>query len=247
MQDVLANGKATDLLTSKRMYLNEDLAKAYGVTGVTGSSLVPIETTGSERSGIITQPAVLAAFSRADRGDPIHRGLFIYNSLACGVSVGSPPASATMVAAGFPANATERELTGYRANLPLCRSCHHLFDPLGLTTEQYDPIGRYQTSNAAGPIDASSTIADLGPDLDGPVTGLPDLVSRLQKGRRFPDCAASNLAVFMLGKTESSDKSCALQSVKDQFAKTGSFKDFYRSMVTSAAFITRDPASSPTP
>ena len=243
VQEVLATGKATDLLTSKRMYLNEDLAKAYGVPGVTGSTLVPVDLSSNERSGIITQPAVLAAFSRADRGDPIHRGLFIYNSLACGSSIGSPPASATTVAAGFPMESTERQLSGFRADLPLCRTCHHLFDPLGLATEQYDPIGRYEPTDATGaPVDASSTINGLGADLDGPITGLADLIQRLVVGRRFPDCAATNLAVFMLGQTEAKDKSCALQAVKDQFAKTGSFKDYYRALVTSPAFVTRDPA-----
>jgi hypothetical protein len=125
----------------------------------------------------------------------------------------------------------------------LCRTCHSFFDPLGLTTERYDPIGRYRASGAAGPIDASSTIKGLGADLDGPVSGLGDLISRLQVGRRVSDCAVTNLSVFMLGKSDS-EKSCALQNVKDQFSKTGSFKDFYRALLTSPGFATRDAAAS---
>ena len=237
VKDVLASGRVSDLLTSKRLYLNENLAKVYGVSGVTGSQFVPVDLTSDERSGIITQPAVLAAFSRPDRGDPIHRGLFLYNALACGVAIGQPPPEATMVSASFPAGDTERQLSGRRMDLPICRSCHRYFDPLGLTTERYDPIGRYH-----GAVDASSTITGLGADLDGMVSGLPDLVAKLKNGRRVSDCAVTNLSVFVLGQTESTDKSCALRAVKDKFAETGSFKDFYRALLTSPAFVTRDPA-----
>ena len=243
VRDVLGTGHVSDLLTSKRLYLNQDLAKVYGVSGVTGTALVAVDAAAGERSGILTQPAVLAAFSRPDRGDPIHRGLFIYNALACGLSIGPPPASAAAVAASFPADATERQLTELRAGNPVCRTCHSFFDPLGLTTERYDPIGRYHASGAAGPIDASSTIKGLGADLDGPVSGLGDLIVRLQVGRRVSDCAVTNLSVFMLGKSDS-EKSCALQNVKDQFSKTGSFKDFYRALLTSPGFATRDAAAS---
>lgn len=242
VKDVLASGRVSDLLTSKRLYLNADLAKVYGVSGVTGSQFVPVDLTSDERSGIITQPAVLAAFSRPDRGDPIHRGLFLYNALACGAAIGQPPPDATTVSAAFPAGETERQLSGRRTDLPLCRSCHSYFDPLGLTTERYDPIGRYQATNASGAIDASSTITGLGADLDGMVSGLPDLVAKLKTGRRVSDCAVTNLSVFVLGQTESTDKSCALRTVKDKFAETGSFKDFYRALLTSPAFVTRDPA-----
>jgi hypothetical protein len=246
VKDLLSSGRIADLLTSKRMFVNEEMAKVYGIAGVTGASFVPVDVASGERSGIITQPAVLAAFSRANRGDPIHRGLFIYNALACGNPVGQPPASATTVAATFPATDTERQLSGLRMGIPLCKTCHSFFDPFGLTTERYDPIGRYQATDASGAaIDASSTIAGLGADLDGPVTGLPDLIARMQAGRRVSDCAVSNLALFMLGQTETDDKSCAMQAVKDQVAKTGSFKDFYLALVTSPAFITRDPAPTP--
>jgi hypothetical protein len=242
VQDILAHGHVSDLLGSKRLYVNADLAKVYGIQGVSGSQLVPMDVQAVERSsGILSQPAVLAAYSRPTRGDPIHRGLFIYYSLACGGQIPPPPAGALDIAATFPKDATERQLAGFRADTKLvCHNCHGLFDPLGLTTERYDPLGRYHESDASGPIDMTSTILGLGSDLDGPVSGLPELVSRLKVGRRVSDCASTNLAVFLLGREVKTDDSCALQDVKDKFAQSGAFADFFRALMTSPAFVTRD-------
>ena len=246
VQDIFSKGTVTDLLSSSRMYVNANLAKVYGLPSAgLGADLVASTSTLPERSmGILTQPAVLAAYSRPNRGDPIHRGLFVYNSLICGATIPSPPGNALAVAATFPSSDTERQLASLRASDSHgCGACHGLFDPLGLSTEKYDPIGRYQTMDASGPIDSSSTLsAQLGPDLAGPITGLPDLVTKLKgAGRRVPDCAATNLGQFVLGRSMIGDNSCAFQNVKDQFAMSGgSFMDYYRAILTSPGFLTRD-------
>jgi hypothetical protein len=241
VQDLVSGGSVNDLVTSKKMYVNEAIASVYGISGVTGADLKPIEVTQPERAnGILTQPAVLAALSRADRGDPIHRGLFIFYSLACAGQIPPPPPGALDVAASFPPESTERELAGFRAENGLCKACHSRFDPMGLLTERYDAIGRYQETNASGLIDQSSTIAGLGPDLEGPSDGIAPLASKLLQGRRLSDCAASNLAVFTLGRDVKTDTSCALSDVKDTLAKTGKFRDFYKALATSPAFVLRD-------
>jgi hypothetical protein len=241
--DVIGGGTMSDLLSSKRMYLNANLAQVYGVSGVMSTDLVPVDGPIPGRdAGIFTQPAVLAAWSHPDRGDAVHRGLFIYNAFVCGPTIPPPPANAMTVAATFPKDATERQLAMLRAtNSAGCGACHGLFDPLGLSTESYDPIGRYVTKDASGqPIDSSSTIKNLGPDLDGPVTGLGDVVAKLKAGRRASDCAARNMASIVLGRSVATDTSCAFQDVKDHFAASGSFADYFRAMLTSPAFATRD-------
>jgi hypothetical protein len=243
VRDLMTSGNVSDLLTSRRMYLNERLAKVYDVPGVTSATLTAVEGPANSRSaGILTQPAVLAAWSHPDRGDVIHRGLFVYNALVCGNPIPPPPANATGVAAGFPKDATERELAELRAtNAAGCGGCHAIFDPFGLATEQYDPIGRFTPTDAAGrPIDASTTLKAGG--LTGPVSGLAELVTKLNDGRRLADCAARNMAPFVLGRTVTTDASCAFAEVKDQFAASGSFPDFFRAMLTSPGFLTRDVA-----
>lgn len=243
VSDLFAHGTVADLLSSKRMYVNAALAKVYGIPNVTSTTLIPMDLQLPERSaGILTQPAVLAAWARPNRGDPIHRGLLIYDTFVCGSPIPAPPANAIAVSMTFPADATERELSNLRTTSPMgCGACHGLFDPLGLSTEKYDPIGRYVPVDGAGKaVDSSSTIARLGPDLDGPISDLPDLVAKLKTGRRVADCASRNLAVFVLGRSVVGDQSCAFQQVKDRFAASGSFMDYYRAMLTSPAFVTRD-------
>ena len=242
--DVMANGKIDDLLTSNKVYANANVAKVYNIPGATGTALAPVQVPGPDRSaGIISQPAVLAASAHPNRGDVIHRGLFIYYALVCGAAFPAPPANALDVASTFPANATEREKATLRANATEgCGACHGVFDPLGLTTEQYDPIGRYTPTDASGkPIDASATLMRIGPDLDGPVSGLADLIGKLRGGHRVSDCAVRNLSKPILGRDDlASDNSCELQQVRDKLASTGSFADYYRSVLTSSAFLTRD-------
>lgn len=242
VQEILTNGTVRDLVTSKKMFVNQAMAAVFNIPGVTSADLQMIETTLPERSnGIITQPGVLAAYARPTRGDPIHRGLFGFYALACGGSIPAPPANALEIAKTFPPDATERELAVLRGNNPLCAACHGRFDPIGLMTERYDPIGRYSATDANGmPIDQTTTLA-LGPDLSGPVDGVQPFVDKLVQGRRLSDCAAQNLAVFTLGRDVKSDTSCALQGVKDALAESGKFRDFYKALVTSPAFILRDP------
>jgi hypothetical protein len=240
VQDLFAHGTVKDLLTSRRMYLNESLAKLYGIPGVTGTAFMPVDVQLPERAGgILTQPAVMAATDqRPNRSDPIHRGLFIYRSLVCGASIGAPPKDATSVDASLPANATERQRSDFRTSItsPGCSVCHGMFDPFGLSTERYDPIGRYVPT-----VDSTATIsARVGDALAGPVTGLPDVIARLEQGRTVADCAVANLAQMTLGRQVKDDTSCAIQNIKDKFAASGSFADFYRALLTSPGFITRD-------
>jgi Protein of unknown function (DUF1592)/Protein of unknown function (DUF1588)/Protein of unknown function (DUF1595) len=245
VSDMIGNGTLDDLMSSKRMYLNANLAKVYGIPGVTSATLTPVDVQGPGRdSGIFTQPAILAAWSHPDRGDAVHRGLFIYNAFVCGPTIPPPPANATTVAATFPADATQRELATLRATNSMgCGGCHGYFDPLGLASENYDPIGRYSTTDAKGQaIDASATLMNLGPDLDGPITGLPDVVAKLKGGRRASDCASRNMASIVLGRSIATDDSCALRDIEDQFAAKGSFAEYFRAMLTSPGFLTRDAA-----
>jgi hypothetical protein len=241
VQDLLAIGSVSDLVTSKRMFLNETMATAFGIPGVTGADMRPVEVSLPERSfGILSQPGVLAAYSRPTRGDPIHRGLFVFYGLVCGGQVPAPPPGALEIAKTFPPDATERELAGLRAANATCKACHARFDPLGLATERFDTMGRYHETDAEGPIDQSAILANIGPDLEGPIDGVGPLATMLTQGRRLSDCAATNLALFTLGRDDvKSDTSCALLSVKDELARTGKFRDFYKALATSPAFIKR--------
>jgi hypothetical protein len=241
LADVVERGSLLDLLSSSRLYLNQELAALYGISGVTGTSLVPVDAPGAAwTGGILTQPALLAANSRSDKGDPIHRGLFIYSSMVCGATLPPPPANAFSADSSLPADASERARADFRASRADCRPCHGRFDPLGLLSERYDPIGRYRETDSSGqPIDQTSSIA-LGGALDGPANGLAELATRLKSSRQFVDCASSKLAGISLGRVTSADSSCALKTVQEAFAKDPSFSTLFKAIATSPAFATRD-------
>jgi hypothetical protein len=95
-------------------------------------------------------------------------------------------------------------------------------------------------ATATSAIDTSATLSDrLGPEMAGPVAGVADLSTRLRTGTRLAYCAASHLAEYSLGHDPNAQNSCELQAVKDAFAKSGSFVDLYRALVTSPGFVSR--------
>jgi hypothetical protein len=178
----------------------------------------------------------------------------VYNSLLCGGTIPPAPPDALTIAGTM--TGTERELSQQRAKLS-CGACHGLFDPLGLTFERYDSIGRYSETRyvqknpmtsvlswatSPTPIDTSAVLSDsLGADVAGPVSGVGELASKLGgTASRVSDCAATYMARYSLGYDPNTQNSCAIQSVKQAFAKSGSFVEFFRALVTSPAFLSRD-------
>src|SRR5439155_15830444 len=133
----------------------------------------------------------------AGTDDIVHRGLWIYENLVCGVSVGAPPANADAVFSTL--TGTEREKALKRDALS-CGACHASFDPFGLVTESFDPIGRHRSIDPEthGPVDTTATIARIGADIDGAVQNVNDVAARLAAGRRVSDCAVVHLAKFVL-------------------------------------------------
>ncbi len=241
VDDVLWSGHFGDLFSSTKIYANADIARVYGLPQVAGTALAPVDGAAAGFSaGLLTLPALLLSSNKhAGTDDIVHRGLWIYENLVCGVSVGAPPANADAVFATL--TGTEREKALKRDALS-CGGCHASFDPFGLVTENFDPIGRHRSidPDSKGPIDTSATVANIGADLDGPVSGVGDLASRLARGRRASDCAAVQLAKFTLDHNPDVENSCQIQAVKDNFAKTGSFPDLFKAILTSPAFRTRD-------
>jgi hypothetical protein len=261
--DVVWNGQLGDLFTSQKVYMNAELGALYGLPGVSGTAVAPIMVTAPERSaGLLTQPGMLATANKWDGpGDPIHRGLFVYNALICGGNagpIGDPPPDAAKIAAQM--TGTEREKAAKRATIS-CGGCHRLMDPLGLTFERYDAIGRYsetryvyrdqQNDNELSwrtsptPIDSSATLSEfLGQDIAGPVSGIQELAAKLDKvRRRVAHCAGTHVAKFSMGHDPAAENSCALQEAKDVFYRSGSFTAFFRAFVTSPGFVTRDPGT----
>jgi Protein of unknown function (DUF1592)/Protein of unknown function (DUF1588)/Protein of unknown function (DUF1595) len=269
--EVISSGKLSDLFSSNRIFLNRELSRLYGIplpTGsggstpsMTASMLVPVAAPGTQRSaGILSQPGFLVAANKLiDRADVVHRGLLINDAFICGGAV--PPAPPEAGDEAKKMDGTERERANARAAKPNCSPCHQKFDPLGLTFERYDALGRYSENRQAVldsdtsvtswqmtsmPVDASAVLNEdgLGGNLAGPVDGLNALAAKLAAANeRVGYCASRKLAEYSLGFNPDAENSCELKAVKQTFIRTGSFIEFWKALALSPGFRTRNPAA----
>ncbi len=152
-----------ELLDSDYTFLNERLAKHYGIEGVQGDEMRRVELPpGSPRGGVLTQGTVLAVTSNPDRTSPVKRGLFILDNI-----LGSPPRTAAAEHPGAGRGRQEASPAGPRpcasrwsctAARPTCACCHARMDPLGLALENFNALGRWRDKERADPIDASGKL-----------------------------------------------------------------------------------------
>lgn len=152
---ILREDRSTlDLLRANYTFLNERLAKHYGIPHVYGSEFQRVELTPGERpGGLLNQASILTVTSHANRTSPVVRGNWILGNLL-GTPPKPPPPDVPQLkeknAAGE--NLTMREqMAAHRAN-PACASCHNLMDPIGFALENYDAIGRWRTTDAGKPL-----------------------------------------------------------------------------------------------
>lgn len=163
-----------DLLTGDWTFVNERVARHYGIPNVTGDTFRRVDLKGYPRRGLLGQGSILALTSVADRTSPVQRGKWILevilHSAAPAPPPNVPPLEDTKVTNGGGKLMTVRERMEEHRKNPACNSCHRIIDPLGLALENYDVDGRYRIKDAGLWVDAKGELYD-GTPLDG-VDGL---------------------------------------------------------------------------
>jgi hypothetical protein len=166
-----------DLLKTDYTFLNERLAKHYGIPNVYGSRFRRVELApDSRRGGLLRQGSILSVSSYATRTSPVLRGVWVLSNI-----VGAPPPpplpNVPALDGNVPANLPVRErMAAHRAN-PVCANCHRTIDPVGFALENFDAVGRWRDNEGdSGPIDVSGTLPGLG-DVNG-VSGLEEALLR---------------------------------------------------------------------
>jgi mono/diheme cytochrome c family protein len=160
-----------DLLTANHTFLNERLARHYGITSVPGPQFRRVTLDDPRRFGLLGKGAMLLRTSYGDRTSPVLRGAWILGKL-----MGTPPAPPPPDVDMDLSNQKGEAPTTVRARLerhrskPGCNQCHGVIDPLGLAMENFDAIGRWRDRDleARAPIDAKTVLPD-GRAIDGPV------------------------------------------------------------------------------
>jgi len=160
-----------DLLNADYTFVNERLAKHYGIPGIYGSQFRRVKLTGEvgeERRGLLGQGSILTVTSEANRTSPVKRGKFILENIF-GTPPPSPPPNVPPLKEndGAQAMSVRARMELHRKNPP-CAGCHAVMDPLGFSLENFDGIGEWRTKEPGGAVDPSGQLAD-GTKVDGPV------------------------------------------------------------------------------
>ena len=156
-----------ELLNGDETYLNERLARLYGIEGVSGVAMRPIRVEDPSRGGLLGTAAVLTTTSLATRTSPVRRGVFVVETVL-GNELPPPPPDVGELpeeAGQTESVSVRRALEAHRDNVR-CAGCHNKIDPPGFALEHFDWIGRRRSRDPAGPIDASARLPD-GTELGG--------------------------------------------------------------------------------
>jgi hypothetical protein len=237
-EDVLREDLSVlDLLRSDHAYLNERLAKHYGIPNIYGSHFRRVALDeGSMRGGLLRQGSILMVTSYANRTSPVIRGKWILENI---LGTPPPPAPANVPALKdntISASLSVRErLAEHRANVA-CASCHKLMDPVGFALENYDAVGRWRDFEEGKPVDSTGGLPD-GSRFEG-VTGLER--GLLKRPEPFVGTLTEKLLTFALGRVvEQRDAPAVRKVVRDARATDYRFSSLIVGIVKSTPFQMR--------
>ena len=196
-QNIVSEDRSVlEFIDADYTFLNDRLARYYGIPGVKGSYFRRVALKSPERGGILTQASILMVTSYPTRTSPVLRGKWILESILDAPSPPPPPNVPTLNDDAITSAKSLREtFEKHRANVA-CASCHTRLDPLGFSLENFDAAGKYRTKDGDGAIDASGNLPD-GTEIDG-VLGLKKLL--LARKDEFVEGLASGLLTYALGR-----------------------------------------------
>lgn len=215
-----------DFIDGDFTFVNERLARHYGIKGIRGNQFQRVSLKGQPRAGVMTQASILTLTSNPSRTSPVKRGKWIMENIL-GTPPPEPPANVPdfeVVRQGRP-NASLREQMEIHREDPGCASCHRQMDALGFGFENFDAIGRWRDKEGKLKIDPSGELPG-GEKFQGPL----DLVKILsQRQAEFSRSLASRMLVYALGRGLLPPDRCAVDKIAETLAKDN---DRFSTLVT---------------
>lgn len=226
-----SDGNLEQLMTSNVVFLTPQMADLYGQSGEGR-----VEMPDGERSGLMTQPGLMALLAYPDQGSPIARGIFVREKLLCQPL--PPPPDDMMIEPPDPdPNATTRERFAEHTANEACAGCHTLIDPLGFGFESYDGVGRFRQTENGQDVDVSGNVLGTVDDtLNGEFDGAVELGARLADSTVLSNCVTDQWLTFAMGRTPTQADLCSVQNVRQQFVDAdGSFEELLVAIAMSDA------------
>jgi hypothetical protein len=210
-----------ELLAADYTFVDERLAKHYGIDGVTGPEFRKVSLKDSPRGGLLTEASVLAVTSNPTRTSPVKRGKWVLENLL-GTPPPPPPANVEQLKDDKPgaelSGTLRQRMEQHRAN-PSCANCHERMDPLGFGLENFDAVGAWRTADGKEPIDASGVLPG-GKTFKGPAELKAVLLSRKEQ---FARCLAEKVLTYALGRGIERADHCAVDAIARELA-AGDYK-----------------------
>ena len=225
-----------DLLTADHTFVNERLARHYGIPHVYGSHFRRVRVTDDARRGLLGKGSLLMVTSHADRTAPVLRGKWILENLI-GTPPPPPPANFALADSepGARPQTIRERMEQHRAN-PACAGCHRIMDPLGFALEHFDAVGAWRDRDGARPIDASGELSD-GSKVDGVIALRNALVARPHV---FLRTFTEKLMIYAIGRgLEAHDMPEVRRIVSRAQPKQHAFSELVLGVVTSTPFQMR--------
>ena len=191
------NHSVTDLLTSNETFLNEQLARHYGIPGIYGSHFRRVTLTDENRLGLLGKASVLAVTSYTTRTSPTIRGKWLLENILA-APMPAPPANVPPLESSNKGDKplSVREMLEMHRASAACAGCHARMDPLGLSLENFDAIGQWRTTDAGHAIDPSGVLLD-GTKVAGPRELRQAL---LAQKTQFVKAVTEKLLTYALGR-----------------------------------------------
>jgi mono/diheme cytochrome c family protein len=231
---------ALELLNADYTFVNERLARHYGIPGVYGTRFRKVPVTDPNRRGLLGHGSILSMTSVATRTSPVFRGKYVLTTF---LNTPPPPPlpnvpsleESAKGAATKPKTVRE-QLELHRGN-PTCAGCHRVIDPVGFALENFDPVGQWRTTDADGArLDTGGVLAD-GSKVDGPVT-LRNVI--LSRPGAFATTLTERIMTYALGRgVEPADMAVIRQIVKKSAQRNYSLGSIISGIVESAPFQMR--------
>jgi hypothetical protein len=226
-----------DLLTADYTFVNERLARHYGIADIYGSRFRRVTLADQARRGLLGQGSLLAVTSHAERTSPVLRGKFVLENIL-GVPVPPPPPDVPPLKEpqeGVKPRTMREQMAEHRANA-VCASCHKVMDGVGFALENFDAVGAWRSTEAGVPVDATGELSD-GTRIDG-VAGLRKAI--LARPEVFVGTLTEKLLTYGLGRGIDDHDMPAVRAILRDAAKSNySFSSLILGVVRSTPFPMR--------
>ena len=226
-----------EFLDSDSTFVNERLARHYGIEGVTGPEFRRVGINREQRGGLLGQASILAVTSNPTRTSPVKRGRWVLENLLASPPPPPPPNVPELPTSAEALKGTLRQQMEQHRSNPSCAACHRLMDPLGFGLENFDAIGGWRTEDGGAPVDPSGELPD-GRRFAGPAELRRVLVGR---GDDFRRCLTEKLLTYALGRGLEYYDACAVERIASRTEHEGDrFSALVAGIVTSPAFRERE-------